>query len=114
MLRYEKFEKLKNCKKYDMETAKLIDNRDLRFSAKYHRPAGIFVQDELFRIMDKKIKHFLAVPIMLGASISPKDFDENGKAYYVSMATIKTMEVELDESQLVSREYYINNKEKKL
>lgn len=55
---------------------------------------------------NKKIKHFLASPIVLGASISPNDFDEKGTAYYVSMATIKTLEIELDDTQLVSTSYY--------
>ena len=87
---YKKFEKLKEEKNYHLEQQDFGNNLDLRFSAKYHRPAGAFVKKQLAGTTDKKIKHFLAAPIALGASISPEDFDERGEAYYVSMATIKT------------------------
>lgn len=65
--------------------------------------------EQLNAITDKKIKHFISEPITLGASISPRDFDENGNAYYISMATIKTLEIELDDSQLISESYYKDN-----
>jgi Restriction endonuclease S subunits len=111
---YDTFEELKTHKTYISKQSLFSNNSDLRFSAKYHRPAGDFVMEQLTGITDKKIKHFLAEPIVLGASISPSDFDENGEAYYVSMATIKTLEVELDETQLVSQEYYESHKAKSL
>ncbi|WP_201785622.1 restriction endonuclease subunit S domain-containing protein [Syntrophomonas wolfei] len=103
---YDTFEELKTHKNYTSRQSLFSNNPDLRFSVKYHRPAGDFVMKQLSEMTDKKIKHFLAEPIVLGASISPSDFDENGEAYYVSMATIKTLEVELDETQLVSSTYY--------
>lgn len=111
---YDTFEELKTHKTYTLRQSLFSNNPDLRFSAKYHRPAGDFVMEQLTGITDKKIKHFLAEPIVLGASISPSDFDENGEAYYVSMATIKTLEVELDETQLVSPTYYESHKAKSL
>ena len=103
---YNKFEELKNKKIYFSKESAFANNPDLRFSAKFHRPAGDFVMSELQRITDRKIKHYISEPIILGASISPKDFDENGTAYYVSMATIKTLSVELDDTQLVSDSYF--------
>lgn len=111
---YDTFEELKTHKTYTSKQALFSNNPDLRFSAKYHRPAGNFVMEQLTGITNKKIKHFLAEPIVLGASISPSDFDENGSAYYVSMATIKTLEVELDDTQLVSLSYYESYKAKSL
>ena len=111
---YDTFEELKTHKIYSSRQSLFSNNPDLRFSAKYHRPAGDFVMEQLTRITDKKIKHFLAEPIVLGASISPSDFDENGSAYYISMATIKTLEVELDDTQLVSPSYYKSHKAKSL
>ena len=111
---YDTFEELKTHKTYTIKQAQVSNNPDLRFSAKFHRPAGAFVMQQLTGITDKKIKHFLAEPIVLGASISPSDFDENGSAYYVSMATIKTLEVELDDTQLVSPSYYESHKDKSL
>ncbi len=111
---YDTFEELKTHKTYTLRQSLFSNNPDLRFSAKYHRPAGDFVMEQLTGITDKKIKHFFAEPIVLGASISPSDFDENGEAYYVSMATIKTLEVELDETQLVSPIYYESRKAKSI
>jgi type I restriction enzyme, S subunit len=111
---YDKFETLKSQKYYFTQQSMFSNNPDLRFSVKYHRPAGDFVMEELTRISDKKIKHFISEPIVLGASISPSDFDESGEAYYVSMATIKTLEVVLDETQLVSSSYFEAKKAKSL
>ncbi len=111
---YNQFEKLNSKRSYVSEYVAFSNNTDLRFSARYHRPAGNFVMQQLTSRFKKKIKHFLAEPIVLGASISPKDFDESGKAYYVSMATIKTLEVVLDDTQLVSPLYYESKKSKSL
>lgn len=111
---YQKLEAFKKSKIYHLEQQDFGNNLDLRFSVKYHRPAGVFVKKQLAGITNKKIKHFLAVPIALGASVSPEDFDEKGDAYYVSMATIKTLEIELDETQLISKSFYQTKKDKAL
>ncbi|OGJ44587.1 hypothetical protein A2272_01900 [Candidatus Peregrinibacteria bacterium RIFOXYA12_FULL_33_12] len=64
---------------------------------------------ELKKITKSKIKHFINEPIVLGASISPSNFDEQGEHYYISMATVKNYCLELDDSQLISSEYAKNN-----
>ncbi|WP_289285842.1 hypothetical protein [Parablautia intestinalis] len=110
---YDTFEKLKSHKAYHANSASFSNNPDLRFSVKFHRPAGEFVMNELTANTDKKLKHILAEPIVLGASISPAEFDESGNAYYVSMATIKTLEIELDDTQLVSDRYFKKKKDDK-
>lgn len=107
---YKKFEELKSKKHYVAKQTLFSNNMDLRFSAKFHRPAGRFVMEQLTGITSKKIKHFIVEPIILGASISPSDFDDSGDAYYVSMATIKTLEIVLDDTQLVSKEYFDTKK----
>lgn len=111
---YDKFNQLKKVDRFNMPLDCFALNPDLRFSAKFHRPAGDFVMQELLRITSKKFKHFLAEPIVLGASISPSDFDENGDFYYISMATIKNYSVETDDSQLVSQKYALSNLNKKI
>ncbi len=108
---YKKFNTLKE-KNFYSSLLQYGNNVDLRCSAKFHRPAGEFVYQELQRKPYKKLKGIVSEPISLGASISPKEFDESGIAYYVSMATIKTYEVELDDTQLVSPDYYEKNKAK--
>ena len=105
---YIAFEVQQENRYYTSQLGDFSNNPDLRFGAKFHRPAGQYVMRELHKITDKKIKHYLNEdkPIKLGASISPADFDKEGSAYYISMATIKTCEVEFDDTQIVSDDYY--------
>ena len=109
---YEKFEALKKDTWFIGAITAFADNPDLRFSVKFHRPAGEFVQQELNRITKKKIKHYLAEPILLGASISPSDYDENGEYQYLSMATIKNWEFDDEAAQFVSDTYSVSKSEK--
>lgn len=102
---YDKFEDLKSHKYYSTQQAMFSNNPDLRFSVKYHRPAGEFVMKQLTEITDKKIKHFIAEPIVLGASVSPKDYDESGEYSYISMATIKSWCFDAEAASTVSDSY---------
>lgn len=110
----DEFSRIKHAKLFSANYRTLSNNADLRFSAKFHRDSGNFVMKELMNRTDKKIKHYLAEPIVLGASISPDDFDEDGDAYYISMASIKTLSVELDKTQHISQEYFEKNQSKTL
>lgn len=53
----------------------------------------------------KKIKHYLAEPIVLGASVSPADYSEDGEFCYISMATIKNWKFDSENASTVSKEY---------
>ncbi len=101
----EKFEELKKIKNYYLNLSACSNNKDIRNSVIFHRESAQFVMSELKRVTKLKIKHFIAEPIVLGASISPSDFNENGEYYYVSMATVKNYNLEFDDSQLVSSDY---------
>jgi restriction endonuclease S subunit len=101
----EKFKELKKSHNYYLDLSSLSSNKDLRQSVKFYRESSKFVMQELKKITASKIKFFLAEPIVLGASISPSDFDENGECYYVSMATVKNYRLDVDETQLVSDRY---------
>lgn len=52
-----------------------------------------------------KSKHFLSEPIVLGASISPSDYDNNGDYCYISMATIKSWRFDEESANTVSNSY---------
>ena len=108
----EKFEELKKIKNYYLDLPSFANNRDIRQSVKFHREAGIFVNNQLKKITNKKIKHFISEPIVLGKGVSPKDYDENGDYYYVSMANIKNWQFESEEAKLVSKEYSDQNQKK--
>jgi type I restriction enzyme S subunit len=101
----KKFEELKKIKNYYLDVSVASKNKDLRNSVAFHQESARFVMSELKKITKSKVKHFIAEPIVLGASISPSNFDENGDYYYVSMATVKNFCLELDDSQLVSSQY---------
>ena len=99
---YSTLKKLRTQKRYAANMFDFANNPDLRFSVKYHRQSGLYVMRELRRITSKKIKHFLAEPIVLGASISPSDYDDDGEYCYVSMATIRDWRFDRKSANTVS------------
>lgn len=111
---YEKFNELKKISFYQTNESIYSNNPDLRFSAKFHRPAGEYVENELRRIGKKRFKHYLAEPIVLGASIAPTDCCEDGEFCYISMATIKTWEFDKDSANIVSNDYAEAKNEKRV
>ena len=104
-LDYTQLDEIKTRKRFDVNISAFSNNPDLRFSAKFHRPAGEFVMEQLQGITSKKIKHYLAEPITLGASVSPNDYSEDGEFYYISMATIKNWHFESEDAKFVSKPY---------
>ena len=108
----DKFEELKHIKHYYLDLPTFGNNIDVRQSVKFHKGTGYFVNQELKKITKKKIKDFISEPIVLGKSVSPKDYDENGDFYYISMANIKNWRFESKDSKLVSKEYSDQNQNK--
>ena len=108
----KKFEELKKIKNYYLDLFAFGNNRDIRQSVKFHREAGIFVNQQLKRTTSKTIKDFISEPIVLGKGVSPKNYDENGDYYYISMANIKNWQFESEDSKLISKEYSDQNQNK--
>lgn len=108
----EKFEESKKNKNYYSDLSSFGNNKDIRQSVKFHREAGYFVNDELNKITNKKIKNFISEPIVLGQSVSPSNYDDEGDYYYISMANIKNWEFESEDAKLVSTDYSGKNKNK--
>lgn len=108
----EKFEELKKIKNYYLDLSAFANNKDVRQSVKFHREAGTFVIKQLEKITNKRIKHFIAEPIVLGKSVSPLNYDDNGDYFYVSMANIKNWKFESEDAKLVSKEYSNQNQNK--
>ena len=101
----DEFNRSKQAKRFSANYRTLSNNADLRFSAKFHRDSGNFVMQELMNRTDKKIKHYLAEPIVLGASVSPSDYSDDGEFCYISMATIKNWKFDIESASTVSKEY---------
>ena len=91
----------------------LHKERDLRFGVRFHRTSGNFVENELSRITEKRIKDYITVPIMTGKSISPQDYDENGSVGYVSMADISSWYFNYEKIRCVNNQYLIKNSSKR-
>ena len=107
-----RFEKLKKIKNYYLYLSDFANNKDVRQSVKFHREAGYFVNAELKKITAKKIKDYIAEPIILGQGVSPSNYDENGDYYYISMANIKNWKFETENSKFVSNKYSDKNSNK--
>ncbi|MBU2634670.1 MAG: restriction endonuclease subunit S [Nanoarchaeota archaeon] len=108
----KKFEELNKIKNYYLDLFSFGNNKDIRQSVKFHRETGYFVNNELRKITNKKIKDFISEPIVLGKGVSPKDYDKSGDYYYVSMANIKNWKFENKDSKLISKEYSSKNQNK--
>jgi len=108
----EKFEELKKIRNYYLDLSAFANNKDVRQSVKFHREAGIFIIEQLKKITDKKIKHFIAGPIVLGKGVSPSNYDDNGDYFYISMANIKNWKFESEDARLVLKEYSDKNQNK--
>lgn len=110
---YERFTELKSIKSYNIDFSSFSSDVDLRFGAKFHRPAGEFVKKELSNITNKRIKYFLSMPIITGHGISPPDYDPNGDFFYVSMADIKNWKLNTEDLKYVSNDYAEKKKTKR-
>jgi len=87
---WEEFDTIKREKTYKSSISKFANNIDCRMGIRFHNKAGVYIQSFLETKTDKKIKDFISEPIVLGKSVSPKDYDEEGEYYYIAMSNIKT------------------------
>ena len=109
----EGFKEQRDIRVYNAPFNYLGNNRDIRFSARFHRPSGYFVLEELLRRPHIKIKKCLSLPMITGQGISTSDYDYNGEYVYVSMADICSWELDIDEIEHVSDEYAESNLSKR-
>jgi len=108
----EKYIKLKKKTCSSLSFCKFSNNIDLRYSVKFHRKSGQFVYNELRKVTNKKIKDFISEPIILGKSISPENYDENGTYFYISMFDIKSWNFDKENCKTISDNYYTSNTKK--
>jgi type I restriction enzyme, S subunit len=107
-----KFESLKAENKFSSNLKEFSNNIDCRFSFKFHNKAGQFIWDLLCSKTNKRIKDFISEPIVLGKSVSPKDYDDEGDYYYIAMSNIKTWAFEPEGCNTVSNAYSKSNMNK--
>lgn len=106
------FEKLKKQKKYSSNLNEFANNIDCRMGLKFHNLAGKYLHSFLVSKTIKKIKDFIAEPIVLGKSVSPSDYDEDGEFFYIAMSNIKTYAFDPEDCKKVSEDYSKSNLKK--
>lgn len=104
-----KFEELKKQKIFTSSLLEFSNNIDCRYSYKFHNKAGKYIYDFLVSKTNKRIKDFISEPIVLGKSVSPKDYNENGEYFYIAMSNIKTWAFEEEGCKKLKQEYWSKN-----
>lgn len=99
------FEQLKSHTQFNATLKDFANNIDCRISYKFHNKAGQFVYDFLYSTSNKRIKDFLSEPIVLGKSVSPSDYEEEGEFYYIAMSNIKNWAFDPEDCKKVSESY---------
>ncbi len=107
--KWEEFENIKKEKAYSSSISKFANNIDCRMGIRFHNKAGAYVQSFLESKTSKKIKDFISEPIVLGKSVSPSDYDEEGEYYYIAMSNIKTWAFDHEDCKKVSENYATSN-----
>lgn len=106
---FEEFNKLKDEKIVYSSLVDFSNNIDCRFGYRFQHKSGKYMMNFLKSKTSKRIKDYVAIPISLGASVSPSQYDEDGEYYYISMATVKKFYFDKEDAKRVSDEYSIQN-----
>ena len=70
------------------------------------------MQSFLVSKTSKKLKDFIVEPIVLGKSVSPSDYDDDGEYFYIAMSNIKNYAFDPEDCKKVSEEYAKSNLKK--
>ena len=111
---WDTFNSLKEINRYKTSLSQFSNNIDCRMSYNFHNKAYYYVIELLNKKCSKRLKDFLNIPITLGASISPEEFDKNGEYFYISMATVKFYKFNATDAQTVCKKWEIKNESKKV
>lgn len=76
---------------------------------RFHNKAGAYIQSFLKSKTNKRIKDFISENIVLGKSVSPSDYDEDGEYFYIAMSNIKTWAFDPEDCKKVSETYAASN-----
>ena len=106
---WEEFENIRIEKTYYSSLLNYSNNIDCRFGFRFQHKSGKYLMNFLKEKTSKRIKDFIKIPISLGASVSPSQYDEDGDYYYISMATVKKYYFDKNDAQKVSVAYSNEN-----
>ncbi|MBN2648626.1 MAG: restriction endonuclease subunit S [Prolixibacteraceae bacterium] len=106
---WDEFEKTKQVNTYSSSISKFANNIDCRMGIRFHNEAGAYIQSFLESKTNKRIKDFISEPIVLGKSVSPSDYDEDGEYFYIAMSNIKSWAFDPEDCKKVSEIYAASN-----
>jgi hypothetical protein len=106
---WKEFETIKKERAYTSSISKFANNIDCRMGIRFHNKAGAYIQSFLEKQTKKRIKDFIVEPIVLGKSVSPNDYDEEGEYYYIAMSNIKSWAFDPEDCKKVSESYALSN-----
>jgi restriction endonuclease S subunit len=106
---WEEFERRKKQKTYSSNLNEFANNIDCRMGLRFHNLAGKYLHSFLVSHTTKKVKDYIDEPIVLGKSVSPIDYDEDGEYFYIAMSNIKTYAFDPEDCKKVTDEYSKNN-----
>ena len=106
------FETIKSKRQFNATLTDFSNNVDCWFGYKFHNQAGQFIYDFLCSKTKTRIKDFISEPIVLGKSISPSNYDDEGEFYYIAMSNIKTWAFDPEGCKKVSESYSSANPNK--
>jgi len=93
-------------KNYKTTFNNLGNSIDLRLGFKFKNP----LRDELIKICTSfakyKIKDFIEIPIKLGQTLTENNIDNLSDKHYLSMANIKSLYLNIDNTTKISEEFY--------
>lgn len=105
----EHFNQLKQVRLYSLDLEDFASETDTRLGCRFHNKAGEFVEVFLKSKTNKRIKDFISEPIVLGCSVSPSQYDEDGNYFYIAMSNIKNWQFEQDDCKCIGDEFYYQN-----
>lgn len=105
----EQFNQLKNIKLFSLSLEDFASETDTRFGCRFHNKAGQFIEEFLKSKTNKRIKDFISEPIVLGSSVSPSQYEEDGNYFYVAMSNIKNWQFEEEDCKRVGDDFYKQN-----
>lgn len=103
---------VKKEKTYTSSISKFANNIDCRMGIRFHNKAGAYIQSFLESKTNKRIKNFISENIVLGKSVSPSDYDEDGDFFYIAMSNIKTWAFDPEDCKKISESYAASNLKK--
>lgn len=103
----EKFSSLDKIKVFKTRLSKFSNSEDLRFGVNFHHPKYGVIDQYFEKQPSEPLSDLIRGPITLGKS---PVYDDSGEAFYLTMATIKSYEFDLEDARKLKDKFYLENK----